>query len=130
MTMDSTRLIFVALNTSDLERSLAFYRDAFAIDFHTDVNEPVSDPWYGGHHAAFSWHGGAFLHFALFPAAPPGRGVSRDAQIGFSVEDVASAHERAVAAGAEVVHAPRAEPWGHTARYRDPDGNLVSITQP
>ena len=110
MTMDSTRLIFVALNTGDLERSLAFYRDAFGLDFHTDVNEPVSDPWYGGHHAALSWHDGAFLHFALFPHAPPGRPVSRDAQIGFAVGDVDAAHARAVDAGAEVVHPPRPEP--------------------
>lgn len=122
------RLSFVALNVSDLERSLAYYRDAFGIDFHMGTNEPVSDPWTGGHHAAFSWTEGAFLHFAIFPAAPPERPASHDAQLGFHVEDIASAHARAVAAGAEVVHEPRPEPWGTTARYRDPDRNLVSVT--
>lgn len=124
-----SRLIFIALNVSDLARSLAFYRDAFAIDFHTDDNEPTSDPWYGGHHAAFSWTEDAFLHFALFPALEPGRPTSRDSQIGFGVVDLDAAHARAVAAGATVVHAPRTEPWGATSRYRDPDGNLVSLTQ-
>jgi len=124
------RLIFVALNASDLDRSLAFYRDAFEIDFHTDTNEPESDPWYGGRHSAFSWTDGAFLHFALFPARNPERPVSRDAQIGFNVADIGAAHAHAVAAGAEVVHEPRDEPWGATARYRDPDGNLVSLTEP
>jgi lactoylglutathione lyase len=125
-----SRLIFIALNTSDLERSLSFYRDAFGIDFHADRNEPVADPWYGGHHAAFSWSDGAFLHLALFPASPPERPTSRDVQIGFDVGDIDSGHARAVAAGAQVVHPPRPEPWGATSRYRDPDGNLVSITQP
>ncbi|MBW2280935.1 MAG: VOC family protein [Deltaproteobacteria bacterium] len=124
-----SRLIFIALNASDLDRSQAFYRDAFAIDFHTDTNEPTSDAWYGGHHAAFSWSDGAFLHFALFPESPPERPVSRDVQIGFDVADIDAAHARAVDAGAEVVHAPRPEPWGVTSRYRDPDGNLVSLTQ-
>jgi hypothetical protein len=29
----------------------------------------------------------------------------------------------------EVVSEPRREPWGKTARYLDPDGNIVSITE-
>ncbi len=124
-----SRLIFIALNAGDLERSVAYYRDAFGIEFHRDVNEPSSDVWYGGQHAAFSWTEGAFLHFAIFPAHAPERPPTRDAQIGFSVTDIDSAHARALEAGSELVHEPRPEPWGSTARYRDPDGNLVSITQ-
>ena len=124
-----SRLIFIALNVSDVERSLAFYRDAFGIDFHAGSNEPLSDPWYGGHHAAFSWTDGAYLHFALFPALPPERPTSCHTQVGFHVNDISAAHAQAVAVGAVVVHVPRPEPWGTTARYRDPDGNLVSITQ-
>ena len=33
-------------------------------------------------------------------------------------------------AGATLVHEPRAEPWGTSARYRDLDGNVVELTQP
>jgi catechol 2,3-dioxygenase-like lactoylglutathione lyase family enzyme len=124
-----SRLIFVALNVADLERSVTFYREAFGLELHRDHNEPEADVWIGGAHAAFSWTDGAFLHFALFPASPPERSVSRDAQIGFNVTDVEEAHARAVSFGTVVVHGPRAEPWGSTARYRDPDGNLISITQ-
>jgi predicted enzyme related to lactoylglutathione lyase len=124
-----SRIIFVALNVSDLDRSVSFYRDAFGIDFHADVNEPASDPWYGGNHSAYSWTDGAFLHFALFPARAPERAVSRDVQIGLSVDDIDSAHARAISAGAELVHETRVEPWGSTSRYRDPDGNLISLTQ-
>jgi predicted enzyme related to lactoylglutathione lyase len=122
-------MIFIALNVSRLERSVAYYRDAFGIEFHSDSNDPVSDPWIGGPHSAFSWTDGAFLHFALFPARAPERPATRDVQIGFNVDDLDAAHARAVAAGSEVVHDPRPEPWGATARYRDPDGNLVSLTQ-
>jgi predicted enzyme related to lactoylglutathione lyase len=123
------RLIFVALNVSDLERSAAFYEAAFGIDLHRDTNEPETDVWIGGDHAAFSWTDGAFLHFALFPAAPPERPVTRDAQLGLTVTNIKEAHARAVSAGAPVVHGPRQEPWGMTSRYRDPDGNLLSLTQ-
>jgi len=105
-------MIFVALNVADLERSVAFYRDGFGIEFHRDSNQPETDVWYGGHHAAYSWVDGAFLHFALFPARVPERPVSRDVQIGFTATDIDLAHARAVGAGARVVHAPRAEAGG------------------
>lgn len=124
-----SRLIFIALNVSELERSVTFYQEAFGIELHRDHNEPEADVWMGGAHAAYSWKEGAFLHFALFPASQPERPVSRDAQIGFKVTDIENAHAKALSAGALVVHPPRSEPWGSTARYRDPDGNLVSITQ-
>lgn len=105
------RLIFIAVNASDLERSAAFYRDAFGVDLHRDTNEPAHDVWIGGEHAAYSFTN-SFLHFALFPALEPERPVTRDAQLGFSVEAISEAHTRAVSAGASVVHGPREEPWG------------------
>jgi catechol 2,3-dioxygenase-like lactoylglutathione lyase family enzyme len=122
-------MIFIALNVSDVERSVAFYENAFGLEFHCDENEPKSDVWYGGYHAAISWTQGSFLHFALFPALLPQRPVSRDAQLGLSVDNIHIAHEKAASSGARIEHGPRPEPWGVTARYRDPDGNLISITQ-
>ncbi len=124
------RMIFIALNVSDLERATAFYRDAFGIEFHSSTNLPEEDPWVGGVHSSTSWTSGAYLHLALFPARLPERPVTHDLQIGFDSDDVARDHLRAVAAGAVLAHPPRQEPWGVTARYRDPDGNLVSITGP
>ena len=120
---------------SDPERSTACYRDGFGREFHTDSNQPEDNVWLGGVHAATSWSAGAFLHFTLFPARLPARPVSRNVQIGFNVDDIQAAHAQAharaqaVAAGIAVAHAPRPGPWGTTARYRDPDGNLVSSTQ-
>src|SRR5205085_11648547 len=60
---------------------------------------------------------------------PPDQGLTGFIELGFYVDDLATAHARAVAAGAEVVREPRDEPWGRTAAYRDPDGNLVTLTQ-
>lgn len=125
----SNRLVLVVLEVADLERSAALYRDAFGValegaDHRDDVGE---DRWISGAHASTSWHDGAYLHFALYAAKSDER--STGAQVGFTCDDIDAAHARAVAAGAEVIHAPRPEPWGATARYRDPDGNIVSLTQ-
>ena len=59
------RMVFVALHTSGLEKSIAFYRDVFGVPLEPD-NRPGDDAWIGGSHAELSWREGAYLHFALF----------------------------------------------------------------
>jgi predicted enzyme related to lactoylglutathione lyase len=88
----------------------------------------LRDRWYGGPHAAYSWTDGAFIHFALYPSQHPHRPVSTGAQIGFHVSDFDAVYARVVHTGCTVVQEPRTEPWGTTARYLDPDNNIVSIT--
>ena len=115
------------LEVADLERSVVLYREAFGV--HLDVDDHGGDDrWTSGPHASTSWSAGAFLHLALYQVRPGGS-TTTAAQVGFAVEDVDEAHERAVAGGAVVVHEPRDEPWGATARYLDHDGNVVSLTQ-
>ncbi len=125
---DLERLVLIVLHASDLDASLQVYRDVFGVPLEPGENEPVADPWMGGHHAELSWREGAYLHFALFPARPPERPVTTGAQVGFIVGDPDALHSKAVAAGVRVVHPPRAEPWGRTARYYDPDANVINIT--
>jgi predicted enzyme related to lactoylglutathione lyase len=115
------RLVFVALRVRDLEASARFYRDAFGIPLRAAGGSDEET------HYEYSWRDGAYLHFALFPAAPGEE--SRRAEVAFFVDDVDVAHARAVAAGADVTAAPHSEPWGRTAAYRDPDGNAVGLTQ-
>ncbi len=124
--MTTGRLILVVLEVEDLERSVAFYRDLIGVPLRLDLDHGGEDRWISGDHAALSWRDGAFLHFALYQS----KGVmTRNAQVGFPVANIAASHARLVAAGAPVVHGPRDEPWGRTARYADPDGNSVSLTQ-
>lgn len=52
-------------------------------------------------------------------------------EIAFETDDVASALNRAIAAGAELVQEARDEPWGQTTSYvYDPNGYLVEICSP
>jgi predicted enzyme related to lactoylglutathione lyase len=119
------RLVAVILEVSDLDSSVALYRDAFGLDLHPGDNG-VDDRWIGGTHAEISWREGAYLHFALYPAkGQPTSGV----QITLSVDDIEGAHAAAVRAGARVLHEPRTEPWGRSARYEDFDDNVVELTQ-
>lgn len=125
--MDAGRLNTLVLEVSDLPASERFYREGLGLDLHAGGdNHAPADRWISGEHAAISWTKGAFFHFSLYQAkSEPTRG----AQVGFPCNDIAAAHARMLDFGAHVVHAPRPEPWGTTARYADPDGNIVSLTE-
>lgn len=70
---------------------------------------------------------GEFLHFALYQGKD-GR-VTQRSQVAFRVVDLEAAHARAVDAGAALIHGPQAQPWGRSARYEDPDGNVIELTE-
>jgi predicted enzyme related to lactoylglutathione lyase len=125
---DSPRLVTVVVTVSNLERSLLIYRDGFGLDLHIDDHEG-DDVWTSGRHAACSWPEGEFLHFALYETKVATK-TTTAAQIAFRVSDLDAAHERAVSAGVGVVHEPKVQPWGRSARYRDSDGNVIELTQP
>jgi predicted enzyme related to lactoylglutathione lyase len=127
MTDDANRLVTVVLTVSDLDRAVALYGTGFGLALHIDDHHG-DDPFTSGRHAATSWSAGSFIHFALY-ATKDGEVTSR-AQVAFQVADLDAAHRRAVAAGAEVIHEPKPQLWGMSARYRDFDGNVIELTQP
>ena len=50
--------------------------------------------------------------------------------VSIEVDDVDAIHERAVAAGAEIVYPPTDEPWGLRRFFvRDPNGAVINVTQ-
>ncbi len=125
--MAAGRLITVVLEVSDLAASRAFYGGLLRLPLHQGAdNQADDDRWISGDHAALSWTDGAFLHFSLYQAKAE---VTRSVQLGFNTADLTAAHARLTAGGARVIHPPRPEPWGATARYADPDGNVVSLTE-
>lgn len=133
VTRMTERMVNVVIEVADVERSAVLYRQAFGVDIHLDDHEGgeagAGERWTSGRHGAFSWTDGAYLHFAINPAKEDG--PTRGVQLGFIVDDLAGAHRAAVTAGADVIHGPRHEgSWGPTARYRDFDGNVVSLNRP
>ncbi len=126
MTNDS-RLVTVVLVVSDLDRSVDLYSKAFGLDLHVDDHKG-DDPWTSGRHAATSWTTGEFIHFARYETKDGNH--TTGSQVAFRVPDLDRSHQLAQDAGAEVIHAPKDQPWGRSARYRDPDGNIIELTQP
>ena len=124
--MTGSRLILLVLEVENLDASIHFYRDLMGIPLVSDIDHGGDDRWISGAHAATSWHDGAFFHFALYQSKGV---VTRGVQIGFPVDDLDASHKRLAAAGVRIDHPPRNEPWGKTARYVDPDGNSVSLTE-
>ncbi len=112
--MTAVRPCFAAFHVDDLEASVRFYRDGLGVAL-----ERNEDPL----HEEISWHD-PYFHFALFPKEAP-----REPALGLFVEDLDVTHDRRVAMGAKVDRAPYEAPWGREARYLDPDGNLVSLTE-
>jgi predicted enzyme related to lactoylglutathione lyase len=126
MTDNVERLVTVVLTVSDLDRAVKLYGGGFGLDLHVDDHHG-DDPWTSGRHAATSWSDGAFMHFALYETKDGA--ATSGAQIAFRVADLDAVHARAVDAGAGVIHEPKPQLWGRSARYRDFDGNVIELTQ-
>ncbi len=109
----------VTLLTSDMARSVAFYR---SLGFH---------PLYGGPGADFTSFraGTGYLNLQLDPGRPPAGAIWGRAI--FWVDDVDAMHARARAAGLRPAGEPADAPWGE--RYfhiLDPDGHELSFARP
>ena len=113
--MATMNVQMIGLYVTDLDRCVDFYR-ALGIPLKVDAHGSY-------HHAEHSFHD-PYFHFALFP-----KEAAREPALGLFVEDLDAAHERLVGMGAQVDRAPYVAPWGREARYLDPDGNLISITE-
>jgi len=65
-----------------------------------------------------------------YVAPPPGTPVT-NTELAFTTDDVPAAFERAMAAGAALVAAPYAVPWGQTVAYvRSVEGTLIGLCTP
>jgi predicted enzyme related to lactoylglutathione lyase len=116
------------LFVEDVDRSVAFYRDAFGFELSR------RDPGYAsivngdvvlglGPIAKLPEHGGYFTRSRLEGAK--GLGV----EIVLEVEDVHAAHARVETAGHPVFEPLQTRPWGLTDfRVVDPDGYYLRIT--
>ena len=130
--MDVLFIASVAVVTADPPRSRQLYMNALGLPL-----EGEGDGYYSSGNIAGSKHFGVWplteAAQACFgtPRWPAGR-VIPQASIEFEVKDadaVAAAGEELQAAGYELLHPARTEPWGQTvARLLSADGLIVGIS--
>lgn len=106
----------ITLCVSDLERSKAFYENVLGLD------KKYEYPSYVGFQC-----GG--IEIGLRPKEK--LEIGKDAaSIQFFVDDVDQTCAQLKAKGVEFTVEPRDEPWGgRQAKFRDPDGNILELTQ-
>ena len=121
--------VTVLLVVSDLERSVAFYRDVLGATLYRE---------YGGTYAVFTFAGtwillvtggGPTRDKPDVTFAPPADPNLVDHEFTIRVPDCRGAHDTLRGRGAEFLTPP--VDWGGEIRafFRDPDGHLIEISQ-
>jgi lactoylglutathione lyase len=122
------RLGYAILFVSDLERSIAFYRDTIGLPLRHQVEQYAEFGTLGAKFALFARSG---LPGLIGRQAPEARVPWPQGEVAFLCEDVDDEHARLAAAGVEVLAPPTDRPWGErTLHVADPDGNVVELTRP
>lgn len=115
----------VGIQAADVERSVRFYLEVFA---PLGFREAMRFDTPAGPVVGFAGRAGQ----PQFWLSPNERGEAREDHLAFAAgsrDEVDAVHAAAVAAGVEVLHAPREWPEYHEGYYavflRDPDGHNV-----
>src|SRR5438105_438677 len=118
-----TAVAYVILYVSDLETSIAFYRDVLGLPFKFQDAGYVEFATQGTRLGLYEQRRAAWL---TGQTVMPGSA----AEVVFMVDDVDVEVRRLAARGAVVTSAPTDRPWGHrTAHLADPDGFIVELAQ-
>jgi predicted enzyme related to lactoylglutathione lyase len=122
--------ILVNIDVHDLERAIAFYRDAFDLELKRRL--------FGGRVAEMSGASSLIYLLKKPTGTAPWEGTSAErdyhrhwtpVHLDFEVADIATAVERAVAAGARLESEPRRFKWGRIAMLSDPFGHGFCLLQ-
>lgn len=128
-------LQYSQVTVSNVDESLAFYRDALGLDVHNDVTsgayrwvtlgsptQPDVEIVLSEPHAGRSPADGDALQELLVKGSLP--------IIVFRTDDVDAMFEKVRASGAEVLQEPTDQAWGpRDCAFRDPSGNMVRFVQ-
>jgi catechol 2,3-dioxygenase-like lactoylglutathione lyase family enzyme len=107
------------LRPSDLDRSLAFYRDTLGLAVYREFGE-------GPQRGVVFFLGGGFLEVSGRAEAPSTPNVA----LWLQVRDVDAAHGELTARGVSVERPPVTEPWGLREMWvRDPDGLRLAVIE-
>lgn len=113
-------LTYVNIFVRDLDRAVAFYRDALGLEF-----------LYASHEHGFAaFSAGAVRLGMAVPGPDKDTLVGRHTGVGFEVADLEEEHRRLAALGVSFPVPPTRQPWGATmAMLADPDGNVHYLEQ-
>jgi predicted enzyme related to lactoylglutathione lyase len=124
----------ITLVVSNQSRALEFYTEKVGFEKKTDVGVPGGARW------VTVGPKGQELELALFEMGsavdPAQKAWSKDWSPGTSppivvrVADCKKTYEELHGRGVEFPQPPKEYPWGISATFRDPDGNLFSLSQP
>lgn len=126
------KLGYTILYVPEVAASLAFFEQAFGMKrrfLHESADYGELDT--GETTLAFASHalGQANLPAGYVAASESSQPLGME--IALVTPDVATAHAKALAAGAQELKSPEAKPWGQVVSYvRCPDGTLVEICSP
>jgi lactoylglutathione lyase len=126
------KLGYTIVYVADVAASLAFFEEAFGLRrrfLHESGTYGELDT--GETTLSFAAHALAEANFAGGYVKADASGPPLGMEIGLVTEHVASAHARAIEAGARELSPPVTKPWGQVVSYvRAPDGCLVEICSP
>jgi lactoylglutathione lyase len=119
--------MFVKLEVHDLEASAAFYTDVFGLVELRRIEavitgRPISEICYRPTYA-----GGALFVLAKFHDTE--KPAHKEVIIGFSVDDLDAAMDRATSAGGQIAEYLETPDYGNLAFIRDPEGHLIQVNQ-
>ncbi|GAA2610029.1 MerR family transcriptional regulator [Paractinoplanes durhamensis] len=113
--LQDIRPVQLRIQVADVRKAAAFYTAAFDVVF----NEAISSLQFG------TYRSDRFFLITLEEGGGPS-----GSRFGLLVDDVDAAHGRALAAGGAEHHPPADFAWKpRTSCVRDPDGNLIDLSQ-
>jgi len=126
------KFAYTILYVPDVLAAIEFYERAFGLQrgFVHESGE-YGELQTGGTTLSFASLALASSNFAGGVSASDPKSAPPAFEVAFSTDDVATAYDRAVNAGATAIMPPKEKPWGQTVAYvRDLDGNLVELCTP
>jgi predicted enzyme related to lactoylglutathione lyase len=117
-----THVKFVGIPTSDQDRALAFYTEKLGFKVLTDQPFGENQRWIE------LTIGGAQTGVVLFTPDGHEDRIGTFFNGSIACDNVEKTYEELTAKGVEFVSAPKKEPWGTFAKFKDPDGNQFVLS--
>ena len=113
---------FVNIPTSDQDRALEFYTSKLGFKVLTDQPFNATQRWIELRLP------GAETGVVLFTPHGHEDRIGGFAGFAFAADNVAQTYQELRARGVEFVQAPQTHPWGTSATFKDPDGNVFVLS--